>query len=98
MSCVMDVTGVKKETAGREYFKTGLHNGLSWKETLVAAWEEIARQLGAEQMVIQASTNSSWQTVKESGWNTYDGVAKSLGFTQSYITQNWVKPIASLAE
>lgn len=88
---IQDVTTVNR-WSGRKYFKTGLHNGFYWRDTLVHAWEQVALDIGAHAVVVQSHVNSRWQTVRESGWYAYDDVADRMGYSREPISRNWVKP------
>ena len=55
---IQDVTGVKRETDKRAFYRTGLHNGFSWRQTLVKSWQEIGKGLGAKTIAVQSHTNS----------------------------------------
>ncbi len=90
---IQDVTGVKKDTDKRAFYRTGLHNGFSWRQTLVEAWQEIGKGLGAETIAVQSHINSPWGAVQQYGKAGYDDVAKDMGYTKSPITKNWHKDL-----
>jgi hypothetical protein len=89
---LQDVTGVRKANSGRAFFKTGLHNGLQWRDTLVAAWETVGEQLGVDGFAIQSNRNNRWQTVQGAGDRGYNDVAQRMGYVLDDRTGNWVRP------
>ena len=90
---IQDVTGVKRETDKRAFYRTGLHNGFSWRQTLVKAWQEIGKGMGAKTIAVQSHTNSFWAPVKKFGKAGYDDVAKAMGYTQNPFTEDWHKDL-----
>lgn len=90
---LQDVTGVRKDTDKRAFYRTGLHNGFSWRQTLVGAWEELGKGLGAETVAVQSHVNSRWAPVRESGKAGYDDVAEFMGYVQNPVTKDWIKKL-----
>lgn len=88
---LQDVTGVRKNPDSNNYYKTGLHNGMEWRLTLIKVWEEIGERLGADDILVQSARNSIWPTVIKSGYTSYDGSAKSLGYKYDPASGNWRK-------
>lgn len=87
---LQDVSSVRKATDGSKYYKTGLHNGILWRDTLVRAWEELAEQLGASGVAIQSNSNNRWHiNVLGKG---YDDVAQRMGYILDSKTRDWIKP------
>ncbi len=94
-----NILAVKK----RQYYSTGFHNGLRWRETLVQGWEAIARDIGLEEVVIQSNANNHWSIVqrgfldkaKKDRIKRYDEVAISLGYTQRYPEDDWHKRLVA---
>ncbi len=89
---IQDVSNVRKSKAGKAYYKTGLHNGLQWRDTLVRAWESVAEHVGANGVVIQSNGNNDWSKVREAGSRGYDDVAQRMGYVFDETSKNWVKP------
>ncbi len=75
-----------------EYYKTGLHDGLDWKATLVRSCEAIGRLVAVPHIVVQSHQNNMWPLVRKRGHNSYDSVAERLGYTQ-LPNNNWQKQI-----
>ena len=78
---LQDITGIHKDQ-GRAYYKTGLHNGFYWRDTLVRCWEEIGAGLGCPAVIIQSDNNNEWDTVRNAGGHAYDNTARRLGYSQ----------------
>ena len=76
---LQDVTGIHK-SQGRDFYKTGLHNGFLWRDTMVRVWEQVAAAIGAKGVIIQSNKNNSWPKVRNGGPQTYDDVAIRLGY------------------
>ncbi len=98
---LQDVTSVRRlDDAGRsnkEYYKTGLQQGVLWRQSLVTTWEDIARQVGAPGIAIQSHTESSYEIVRMYGKAGLDDVADAAGFAFNETTRNWEKPIQTSA-
>lgn len=96
---LQDVTGVKRGDGrrGTRYYRTGLHNNMSWRTTLVRAWAEVGSKIGATDIVIQSNVNNNWEVVRHESDRVgcYDGVAQLMGF-KADSDNNWVSPIAPL--
>lgn len=88
---IQDVSGVRKSRAGKDFYKTGLHNGMAWRETLVTTWEHIATQIGANRVIIQSNQNNRWDAVKGANGKGYDDLAQRMGYVLDPSTNNWVK-------
>lgn len=90
---IQDVTSVRKGH-GRQYYKTGLQQGMLWRDTLVSAWEKIGVNLGVKQAVIQSTANNTWRKKWNAHVECYDEVATRLGYTlESGKKPNWVKDL-----
>ncbi|GEM_PF-2866486 len=90
---LQDVTGVHKNmSTKKEYYSTGLHNGMDWRQTLVRGWEQVATELGMPSVTIQGYMNSRWEPVRERGYPSYDGVAAQMGYEPDGYN-NWVKEL-----
>lgn len=88
---IQDVTGVHKNmSTKKQYYSTGLHNGMDWRRTLVRGWEQIATELGMPSVTIQGFTNSKWEPVRANGYLSYDGVAVQMGYEPDGYN-NWIK-------
>lgn len=76
----------------KQKFKTGLHSGFYWRDTLVQAWMNLAPQLGVEEVEIQYSENNFWfnETRRDRFVTGYDAVAQRMGFAQRIDSKNWV--------
>lgn len=91
---IQDVTSVRKQLingrSNREYGKTGLLNGMDWRATLIAAWQEVAYQHPyAKRLIVRSHNNVQWPSVKKHGYHAYDAVAQRMGFAQNYRTNDW---------
>jgi len=64
----------------------GLERGLLWRRTLVQAWIGIGKAIGANEIVVQAASNSNWIEVRP---EQYDKVAEEMQFKRSETTNNW---------
>jgi|GEM_PF-4441328 len=94
---LQDVTGVRREDNQRAYFRTGLHNGFSWRDTLVNVMEQVAVRSGVAAIGIQSYENSKWPEVIEAGPAGFDTVAQRMGYNPpQYNGDNWVKPTANI--
>lgn len=75
----------------KKKYRTGLHGGFYWRDTLVQAWMEIAAILEADTLSIQGAENNRWIS-RERRMHLvkgYDMVAKRMGFTYHHGTGNW---------
>ncbi len=89
---IQDVSGVTKLLATKkEFYSTGLHNGMDWRQTLVRGWEQIAVDLGLNKIAIQGHKNSHWSAVQDNGYAAYDGVAAAMGYIPK--SNNWTKKL-----
>ena len=88
---IQDVSGVKRKDDKERFYRTGLHNGFQWRDTLVRGWEEIGGNLGAATISIQSHANSRWPQVVQTGKAGYDGVAERLGYEQHPKSGDWFK-------
>lgn len=91
----------------KAHFKTGLYDGPQWRDTLVEAWTEVARQTGiANSVVIQSAHNNMYDAVRmpikrpdgstqPQGYDAFDQVAKRMGFIQDKLTGDWIRPVRS---
>lgn len=87
------VAGAKK--GDPNYYKTGLHQGLDWKATLVNAWAHIGQAVGATNLQIQSHENNEWGPVRQQRcWSSYDGVAQRMNFTQD-PSGDWNRDLVS---
>jgi hypothetical protein len=75
-------------------YKSGLHNGFFWRDTLVMTWMKIAEAVDVGSVEIQGAVNNRW--VSDSRLNVlmqgYDGVAERMGFALNNATNNWLAP------
>lgn len=97
---IQDVSGTNSEDATgdpRQRFRTGLHDGFLWRDTLVNAWEEIGRNMRvSDRLVIQGGKNNEWFTINRHPHHpAYDGVAERMGFEKG-PDGNWTRPIADV--
>jgi hypothetical protein len=89
---IVQLQGVNKDASDpQKKYKTGLHGGFYWRDTLVEAWASIARSLDVSVVEIQAAVNSKWSsptrdTALREG---YDTVAARMGFIADPDTHNW---------
>jgi hypothetical protein len=90
---LQDVSGLQKKD-GRDFYKSGLHNGLLWRDTLVAAWEAIAQDIGIDTVIIQSHKNSRWEKVREEGHHAYDAIAQRMHYIPT-DTNDWLKILKS---
>ena len=68
----------------RERFKTGLYDGILWRETLVASWMRVAKEIGVKTMVIQSGHNLKYDHLPlDRRLAGYDAVARRMGFRQN---------------
>lgn len=86
-------------------YKTGLHSGLMWRDTLVNAWKEIGTNIGVEQIEIQSWLDNKWLYIEDSNYDPerpkeedplyigYDAVAQRMGFTEDPVTHHWIYKI-----
>lgn len=63
---LQNVSGINRSD-GRRFYRAGFHSGLLWRETLVPAWEAIARDIGADAVVIQSHQNNRWVQARQNG-------------------------------
>ena len=89
---LQDVTGIRKYR-GREFYKTGLHNGFSWRDTLVRGWEEIGTSLECPAVIIQSDGNNKWSRVNSGDGHAYNEVASRMGYAPM-ADGNWMKSLA----
>lgn len=87
-------TGVSKDLDGKEYYKTGLHNGFYWRDTLVKVWENIAKSIGCPAIVIQSDENNMWPPVRNGDGHAYNPVAERMGYSQQ-VDGNWIKQLSA---
>lgn len=89
---LQDVTGVRKRLDQEAYYRTGLHNGFLWRDTLVRIWEEIATEIGSPDVAIQSHLNSPWTAVRRDGKAAYDDVAARMQYEPPITKgENWTK-------
>lgn len=87
-------------------YKSGLHGGFLWRDTLVQAWIEVAREIGVSTVEIEGAANNQWLDQKdgqddrtELEWQQqffdgYDRVAERMGFSYNEQTRNWQLDLA----
>lgn len=85
-------TKTEYDQALSEYYKTGLHDGIDWKATLVKSCEAVGRMAAVSHVTVQSHENSAWPVVRNRGQGSYDEVAERLGYTQ-LPNNNWQKQI-----
>ena len=75
----------------RRYHPRGLER-LHWSAVLVAGCEQVAKDLGIQQVAVLSVQNSNWQEVRESqrAPMIYDGTAEGMGYSRSN-DGNWHK-------
>ncbi len=98
---IQDVTGqAKKLITGPnpEYYKTGLHNGMDWQATLLAACVQLGRRVEASGMILQANMNSRYAAVRRAVDRGPDKFAARMGFPRDPVTKNWTIPDFPRAE
>ncbi len=81
-------------------YKTGLHGGFRWRDTLVQAWMGIAYQLGVDTVEIQSAQNNGYSGQLEDNNHlgiAYDETAIRMGFSQVIETHNWQVPVINPA-
>lgn len=96
---IQDATGVRKPTkeeieygiSKKPYYKTGLHEGMLWRDTLVQAWEIVGGFLNVPKIVIQSNENNTWGDVRNSGNKGYNDVAERMKYAFDPYTKNWIK-------
>lgn len=89
---IIQVQGVsEKANSPKTRYKSGLHGGFLWRDTLVQAWLEIGRQLSVQAVELQGAANNRWRArLSRAALETgYDKVAQRLGFTYNSSTENW---------
>ena len=84
----------RKTRTNSERYKTGLHAGILWRDTLVSVWEHVAAQSPIGRVGIQGAANNPWRTVDngEIFVAGYDKVAERRDFTLG-PDQNWYKEV-----
>jgi hypothetical protein len=87
---IVQLQGVYRTESRAKNYKSGLHGGFLWRETLVRAWIEVGSQLGTPALEIQGSRNNRWIALAKSErlWQGYDRVAKGMGF-KPVARGNW---------
>jgi hypothetical protein len=97
---IQDVSGLTSRRGVRdrkERFKSGLHDGFLWRDTLVNAWEHVADQQNAESVIIVGGRNSTYPIVRKHGYHPgYDGVAERRDYEQM-PTGNWIKRLGNIS-
>lgn len=108
---IQDVTGQAGKSTPEDpkaRFKTGLHSGFAWRDTLVNAWETIAATTHSSgRIVVQSAKNNDWGKVTRvptgsttglpMGYPSYDAVADRLGYTYHPQSGNWMKTLPAIA-
>lgn len=91
---LQDVTLKTPDDSPRARFKSGLHNGFFWRDTLVQAWLGIAAELGINDVEVQSAKNNRWHSrqMDERLVSGYDKVAERMGFIKNDETNNWDLP------
>lgn len=78
-------------------YKSGLHNGFYWRDTLVEAWDRIARRLQLGELRLQSAAHNAWANPEKAGYERfvrgYDEVAERMGFTLDPALNDWVRPV-----
>jgi hypothetical protein len=86
-----------KPVTPKDKFKTGLHSGILWRDTLVQTWQGIAEELGIGHLVIQGAVNNHWTDPERADYPRfvagYDQVAERNGFVP-LSTGNWHKRLS----
>ncbi len=93
---LQDVTSVRK-SQGKQYYKTGLQQGMLWRHSLVAVWETIAERVGATGIAVQSHTESEYEKVRKYGKAGLDDVAHARGYQYHAETKVWEKSLALCA-
>ncbi|MGB4759052.1 MAG: hypothetical protein WBP26_03260 [Candidatus Saccharimonadales bacterium] len=104
---LQDVTGVRRfvrdpdggshRVRNKEYYRTGLHSGFLWRDTLVRAWRHVAEMQPSKPFVhLRSNENSPWPNVIDAGGYGYDDVAQRNGGVR-YGRRNWVLPSLATA-
>lgn len=93
---IQDITK-KDPDDPRSRFKSGLHGGFYWRDTLVEAWMSVARELGIQEVEIQSAKNNQWNRShdyprKQQLKTAYDTLAERMGCILSQETANWRVP------
>lgn len=77
-------------------FKTGLHDGFLWRDTLVTAWGAVAMGLAiGDHLTIQSGDNNPWRKLSKHPFPQYDETAQRMGFMQ-LPNGNWQKGLPKL--
>jgi hypothetical protein len=91
---IQDVSGTSSKygrTKRGEHFKTGLHDGFLWRDTLIAGWIQTAldSEIG-DKVLIQGSFNNYWLDRVPAAQleKAYDHVAGRMGFVENE-KRNW---------
>jgi hypothetical protein len=107
---LQDVTGDEGKNTPENpkgQFKTGLHDGFLWRNTLVEAWNELARRSGvADEIIVQSAANSTYDRIQKpiktgdgttipQGYEGYDTVADQQGFIPQPETGDWIKKLTN---
>lgn len=93
---IQDVTSNKtndpdNKAARRAHFKSGLYDGFYWRDTLVSAWEAVARAIGSPCIRILSAVNSDYPALNSAGFHEgYDGVAQRMHFSR-LPNKDWEK-------
>jgi len=91
---IQDVTSLRR--GDEDYFRSGLHAGFLWRDTLVRAWESIAVQLGVTGIAVQGYANNAWPLIsgnRDRGYYAaYDAVADRNGYLP-YADHDWHKQL-----
>lgn len=84
-------TAEAADSKGR--FRSGLHAGFYWRDTLVNAWLNIASKVNVDTVDIQSAGNNGWLNAQRNQQfvEGYDHVAQRLGFSLNLLTKNWQK-------
>lgn len=87
---------MKAHDPGTKY-KTGLHSGILWRDTLVRTWTTIAERMSMSHIGVQAGANNTWDATGKVSLATliagYDEVAKRMGFSRDPSSRDWLKRI-----
>jgi hypothetical protein len=97
---IVQIQGVTMNAAAKskERFKSGLHGGFAWRDTLVAAWLRIGECIGVEKVEIVSAANNAWYRkgrVRQLQQG-YNHVAERMGFSRDKKTGDWVLKLAGV--